>query len=145
MDEQTNWEAVKQVDWQKIKSEILSEKVSFAGESNKAKLLKLILKSTGIKFSEIEMHMDNTHSYPAEFNTNKTRPELGVCTRWIDEFQFGLYRREPQTITMKDGTVYVYLSYCPSLGYTLIEGGSNGFDVKAWFYYGCQRQEWFME
>lgn len=150
MDEQTNWEAVKKVDWKTINQKIISEeKEGFRNESNKSKLLHLILAATGIKFTDIMMSGATDQLAPREFRTNATRPELGVCTRWIDEFQFGLYQfglysRDPQTITMKDGTVDVYLSYCPSLGYNLIEGGSNGFNVKAWFYYDCQRQEWFV-
>lgn len=134
MDEQTNYEAVKKIDWAKVNSQILNDE-------NKTELLRLILKMTGIEFKTLTAEIGkDPYPYPTAIGTESVRPEMGVVGRWIEKFAFGLYHREP--VTNGDR---VYLSYCPSLGYSLLSGGRNGFEIDRWFYYDCQINRWYIQ
>ena len=54
MEQKTDWDLIKSKDWNVIRDEILNYK-GYHGETNKERLLFLILKETGIKFNDIKL------------------------------------------------------------------------------------------
>lgn len=146
-DDPSNKEAISKINWEQVNENILEGKSLF-DKTNKQTLLNLILKVTGIKFNDIKVFnrklFDSDTLEPIRFETDRVRPELGVCTRWIDDFQFELYAREPITYTFEKETL-VYLSFCPNLTYTHISGGNGGFNTNSWFYYNCKMNTWNLD
>lgn len=147
---ETNWDLLKKQNWEQIRDDMLNYVDKFdSKKSNKEKLLFLICKVTGIEFKDIEISQNekdldekyNHLNYKMTLHTDLARPDMGICGKYIYKFQFGLYYRTPITTDNEK----VILSFCPSLGFKLMSGGSNGFETKSWFYYDVERKEWRLE
>lgn len=141
MEQKTDWDLIKSKDWNVIRDEILNYK-GYHDETNKERLLFLILKETGIKFNDIKLGgiRKDELGYVMTLFTDEVRPEMGIVGRYINKFRFSLHYRIPKT---EEGNII--LSFCPSLNYDLFSLGGNGFDVDCWFYYDVNRKEWIVK
>lgn len=136
-DEKTNWNLITELNWEEIKKDMISsDEDKFGDQSNKEKLLFLILKLTGIKFDDIKISENN--DYKLTLRTSKKRPDMGIIGKYIVDFEFSLHYRTPMTYS----SGVVVLSFHPSLNYRLMSLGSNGFDTDGWFYYNVLKKEW---
>jgi len=118
-------------EWQQIYKEMLSG-------GNKTELLNMIKKVTDIDFSDIMLERpERTQSYKITLYTpSRQALSIGFIDKYIASFSWSMHYRDPE------GPV---LSFCPALSYKLRGGGSNGFDVRAWFYYNIEQKKWIVK
>lgn len=142
--EKVNWDLLKEQNWHQISKDMLEYESRFGDKgTNKEKLLFMICKLTGIEFKDIKIsaELGRDCDYQMTLYTDNVRPDIGICGKYIYKFFFSLHYRTP--ITHDDGRII--LSFCPSLGFKLMSGGTNGFDTGGWIYYDVKDKEWVLK
>jgi hypothetical protein len=115
-------------------------KKAMLSDENKKQLLRMMREATGVEFTSITFSSENRLS----METNDAVPEMGICGRYIRYFSAGLWERDPVSRTHADGvdTGEKVIPFLVTLGYELMDGGTNGFDTNTWFYFNTSSTSW---
>lgn len=105
---------------------------------NKETLITIIRDLTGIEYPDIEFKQPTGERLKQyiRFETKAIVPEMGIVGRYIRNFEFSM----SSDCAMDENSTLLY--FMPSLSYSIINGGSNGFSLHGVIIYNTKYDTW---